>query len=87
MDSLVAETAWMKDVLVFQNKSFRELAVLMERWYDVTITFDEDKMGEYRFTGAFADETIEQALDQLKLVRRFNYSIAERKVVINEKDR
>ncbi len=87
VDSLVAETAWMKDVLVFQNKSFRELAVLMERWYDVTITFDADKLGEYRFTGAFADETIEQALDQLKLVRLFHYSITDRKVMIKEKDK
>jgi transmembrane sensor len=86
-DSLVAETAWLKDVLVFQNKSFRELGVLMERWYDVTVTFENENLAEYRFTGAFADETIEQALDQLKLIRRFDFSITDRKVSIKEKAR
>lgn len=86
-DSLVAETAWMKDVLVFQNKSFQELAVLMERWYDVTVTFENENLAEYRFTGAFADETIEQALDQLKLIRRFDFSIEDRKVTIKYRTR
>jgi ferric-dicitrate binding protein FerR (iron transport regulator) len=86
-DSLVAETAWMKDVLVFQNKSFRELAVMMERWYDVAVSFDDDQLAEYRFTGAFADETIEQALEQLQLIRRFDFSLTERKVTIKNKAR
>lgn len=86
-DSLVAETAWMQDVLVFQNKTFRELAVMMERWYDVTVTFEDDQLAEYRFTGAFADETIEQALEQLQLIRRFDFSITDRKVIIKNKGR
>jgi ferric-dicitrate binding protein FerR (iron transport regulator) len=84
-DSLVAETAWMKDMLVFQNQNFQELATLMERWYDVTITFENENLKQHRFTGVFADETIEQALNQIKLVRRFDYSIIDGKVIIKEK--
>ena len=31
------ETAWVENKLVFDNETFEEVALKMERWYDVTI--------------------------------------------------
>ncbi len=84
VDSLIIETAWMKDALAFRNQSFKELAVLLERWYDVTISFEDQSPMYYRFTGKFADETIEQALGQLKLIRKFEYNIVNGSITIRE---
>jgi transmembrane sensor len=82
-DSLIEETAWMKDMLVFKNETFAELAIKMERWYDVTIVFENEQARRHRFTGVFANETIEQALDELKLVYSFRYTEKKGAIVIH----
>ena len=81
-DTLMAETAWMKDMLVFRNETFGELAEKMERWYDVTITFDNRSIKQHRFTGIFSNETIEQALSELKQIYSFKYKDSSGTIVI-----
>jgi len=66
-DSSVVETAWMRNKLLFQDQSFKELALEMERWYGVSIEFDQSKRDTLHFTGSFENETVQQALDALKL--------------------
>lgn len=83
-DSLLAETAWMKNMLVFRNESFEELARRMERWYDVTIRFTEDGPARYRFTGVVADESLEQALQELQIMKRFHFRIDGKTVSIGQ---
>lgn len=79
-DSLLIETAWTRNKLVFEDESFKDLAAEMERWYGVHIRFDSSKRDTLHFTGSFENETIQQALDALKLtagkaVPGFNYTI------------
>lgn len=81
-DSVLAETAWMKDILVFQNETFEELAVRMERWYDITISFENEGLKKVRLNGSFVNETVEQALQELQLIRPFTYEIENGRVVI-----
>jgi ferric-dicitrate binding protein FerR (iron transport regulator) len=83
-DSMLAETAWLKNVLVFNNESFADLAVRMERWYDVSINFKDTKQGKFRFTGAFANETVKQALFELQQIRPFHYTIEGKNILIRE---
>jgi transmembrane sensor len=77
------ETAWMDNMLVFENESFEELAVRMERWFDVQIRFQSEDLKKIRFTGAFADETVKQALVELQLMRAFHFSIEQNKIRIS----
>ena len=79
-DSAIVETAWMQNKLIFHDKSFKELAEEMERWYGVIIKFDGSRRDTLHFTGSFENETIQQALDALKLttgksVPDFHYTI------------
>jgi ferric-dicitrate binding protein FerR (iron transport regulator) len=83
-DSLLEETAWMKNMLVFRNESFGELAARMERWFGVTIQFVSAAPQKYRFTGAFEKETLVQALQELQLMRSFQYIIAGKTVTIKK---
>ena len=69
----VIETAWMHNRLEFRGDSFEELAVKMERWYNVRIQFSEEALMKYRFYGSFEKETVTQALEALKLTATFNY--------------
>ncbi len=69
------ETSWVDNKLIFQDEEFSELARRMERWYGVSIRFDNPKTEQLHFTGIFQKESIQQALDALKLTARFDYSI------------
>jgi ferric-dicitrate binding protein FerR (iron transport regulator) len=74
-DSTIIETAWIQNKLVFRDEPFRELALQMERWYSVSIRFEDPVKKELQFTGVFENESIQQALEALKLSGKFNYSI------------
>ena len=74
-DSEKVETAWLYNRLVFNGDSFKELAEKMERWYNVTIIFEDEELNKYRFGGAFVNETVEQALNALQLTANFTYKI------------
>lgn len=71
----MVETSWMHNSLVFDGDSFKELAKKMERWFNVTIVFHDEKVAAYRLRGAFKDETIEQALKSLQVIATFKYRI------------
>lgn len=74
-DSVLKEISWVYNKLVFDGDRFEELATKLERWYDVHITFKQEQLKQYRFKGVFENETIEQALDALKLTASFDYKI------------
>jgi ferric-dicitrate binding protein FerR (iron transport regulator) len=81
-DSIVAETAWVQNKLVFDNESFLEVAAKMERWYNVQFEFINKQQQQLRFTGVFENETLQQALDYMAITAPFHYTIAAGKVTI-----
>ena len=74
-DSNKEETAWLYNRLVFNGDSFKELAEKMERWYNVKIFFRDQALFNYHFGGAFAKETVQEALNALQLTANFSYKI------------
>jgi ferric-dicitrate binding protein FerR (iron transport regulator) len=81
----VIETSWVDNRLIFQDEEFRDLARQMERWYGVSFRFTDPKQEEWSFTGNFQKETIQQALDALKLTQPFNYSIEGNQITIYDR--
>lgn len=71
----VIETSWVENRLVFQDESFEEIAHKLERWYGVSIRFDNDQLKTEHLTGSFTNETVRQALDALKFTAEFSYSV------------
>lgn len=81
----IIETSWVDNKLIFQDEEFGDLARQMERWYGVSIRFEEAGLQDLRFTGSFDKETIRQALNALKLTdqqARFDYTIEGEQVTI-----
>ncbi|HLK29237.1 MAG TPA: FecR domain-containing protein [Puia sp.] len=69
----VAETAWVENKLIFNNESFDNVARMLERRYDVHITFDNESLKDEHVTGVFEKENILQALQVLGMTTHFNY--------------
>jgi transmembrane sensor len=82
-DSTIKEIAWVYNRLVFEEENFADLAVKMERWFDVEIEINNEKLKEMTITGSFQDENLEEALRALQYLVSFKYSIENRKVTIN----
>lgn len=70
------ETAWIYSRLEFRGDNFEQLARKMERWYNVRITLEDEKVKQLSFNGSFERETLEQALALLKIANGlFEYKI------------
>lgn len=76
-DSSIIETSWVDNKLSFQNESFEDIAVRMERWYGIPIVFKDPSFKNERFTGTFTNETIQQALEALQFAMNFKYTIKD----------
>ncbi len=77
-------TAWKEQKLVFEDETFADLAIKIERWYDVKVVIQSDKIKQYRYRGSFENETIEQAINALTLATPFSYKFDKRVIYINE---
>lgn len=84
-DSNRIETSWVYGKLLFEGDTFGELARKMERWFNIRIVFENDKVMNYRFRGVFENENIDEALHALQLTASFKYSINGDEVVISKK--
>ncbi|MBI1781230.1 MAG: FecR family protein [Sphingobacteriales bacterium] len=82
LDKSVIETSWTQNKLAFEDMPFDDLAVQLERWYDVKINFRDDKSKKLVFRGSFVNETITEAMEALKLNGDFNYKINNNEVEI-----
>lgn len=83
-DSTLAEVSWTENRLVFTDTRFEEIATDLERWYNISIAFTDEKVKQYRFTAVFDQKNIMQVLDALQLSRRFEYTIeANNKIIIS----
>lgn len=84
-DTSLIETSWVYNRLLFDGETFQELAIKMERWFNVKINFKSEKVANYRMRGAFDTETIEEALQALQVIASFSYKIKNNEIDISNK--
>ncbi len=82
IDSLPIETAWINNQLAFMEESFGRLAEKMEKWYGVRIIFDNPQLETLRFTGKFEKESLREALEALRIIGKFQFTINQNTVII-----
>jgi len=81
-DSLVAETSWLNDKMVFVNQPLDKIAIELERKYAINITFKEEKVKKYRYTGVFENVGLEKVFQLIKYSKNINYKIDDKNIVI-----
>ena len=69
-------TSWQQGIISFTNKRLEDIALDLERWYCVNISFESDNLREIRLTGTILKhKPIDQVLEILKLTSGFRYEI------------
>ena len=81
-DSLVAETSWLNDKMVFVNQPLEKIAIELERKYAITISFKDEKVKKYRYTGVFENVSLEKVFQLIKYSKNINYKIDDKNIVI-----
>lgn len=78
-------TSWKDNKLVFKSERFEDLAVKIERWYNIKVIWEDEELKNTLYTGVFEKETIEQALQALSLSSPFKYQINKNEISIKKK--
>ncbi len=76
-------TSWKDGRLIIRSERLDQLAVKLERRYDVSIHFKNNEVKEYRFTGIIENETVEQVFDAIQTASKIHYKIEERDIWID----
>ncbi|HEY9261884.1 FecR family protein [Chitinophaga sp.] len=84
VDSVITETLWRSNKLVFNHETFGEVASRIERCYNVKIHFRDEKAKQLRFTAVFDKETIGQTMSALRMSAPFQYYISDNEIFINQ---
>ena len=77
-------TSWKNNILYFDNESFQDLALKLERRFGVTIHFESENLKQMRFTGKFRDIIIEQVLEALQFASPFYYRFDDNNIYLSE---
>jgi len=73
--NIAVYTAWKDGNWIVNAQSMEELAVTMERRFNVSVVFKDELLKRYKFSGTFTQETLEQVLNILKLTAPLRYTI------------
>ena len=74
--------SWKDQRWVINNEKLGNLAVKLERRFDVNFIFDNDVLKEYAFRGTLEDETLEQIMEAIKLSAPVKYIIDKKTVYV-----
>lgn len=75
-------TAWKDNRLILNSEKLEVLSVLLERKFDVSVNIKSEELKNYRFSGTFYQETLEQILGVINLTAPIKYQIKDGIVTI-----
>ncbi len=75
VDDMDKYVGWTEGKLVFSDDPMLEVADRLENWFNVKIEIKNEELKNYRFTGTFINEQIEEILDAFSQTSPLKYEI------------
>ncbi|MDR2148105.1 MAG: FecR domain-containing protein [Tannerella sp.] len=75
-------TSWKDKRWIVQGERLDELAVKIERKYDVVLVFEDPELKDYKISATLEEETIEQLLDAIRFTIPMDYRIERNQVYV-----
>jgi ferric-dicitrate binding protein FerR (iron transport regulator) len=76
--------SWKENRWIFEKQSLSQIAIELERKFDVQINFESERLKNYRFTGIIIAEPIEQVLEAMSITAPINFKLKGRVVTLSE---
>jgi ferric-dicitrate binding protein FerR (iron transport regulator) len=81
-----AITCWKNQLLVFADEPLEDMAMKMERWFNVKIVIEDSTLRKERYNGKFVhNETIYEVLEAIKQTTSIRYTLENEKIFIVRK--
>lgn len=80
-----ADFGWREGTLVFKDRTLKDAFKILERWYNVKITYTDSAVQNCRITGKYKKETINTVLYAIAEATGIQYTINNREVEITGK--
>ncbi len=78
------DKAWTEGRLIFKSLTFGDIAVELERTFGKKIMFADESIKQYRLTGSFENNSLDEILYYLSLSKPFTYRISDEEIVIEK---
>lgn len=77
-------TSWKDTRWIIEREELQDLAIKIERRYNVKVDFADTKLKKFVFSGILDDESLEQVLEVIKMSAPINYSLNQKKITLYE---
>jgi transmembrane sensor len=77
-------SSWKDGIWVIRGEELGKLAVKLERRFNVNITFEDESLKNYKFSGSLFEETFEQVMKIIKTSAPINFSVENNNVIVRE---
>ena len=64
---------WIRNELLFENESLADIAVTLERMYNVSIIFEDEAVKEYSYTGLIRNNSLQNVLELISSTSPVGY--------------
>ncbi len=76
--------SWKENRWIFEKQSLSQIAIELERKFDVQIIFESERLKSFRFTGTITAEPIEQVLQVMSLSAPISFKLKGKVVNLSE---
>ncbi|WNH11211.1 FecR family protein [Thalassobellus suaedae] len=79
-----SETAWIKGFFSFKSKSLKDIMIVLSRWYDVKVVFENLELEKVKFNGVLSkNDNMEDILETIKNTNFIKaYEIKNKQIII-----
>ena len=81
-NSSITETQWMENKLAFDGDKIEDVAVILERWYNIKVVIKDSSLSDKKVNGVFEDRSLNNVMEALSLAVGFKYTIDRNSNVI-----
>jgi transmembrane sensor len=86
-ENLEALTAWLNNMLIFDNQPFEEVIHYLEKWYGVKIHLDQSLYYSHNYTFKVKTESMREVLELISVITPIQYRIEGEQITIKYKQR
>lgn len=86
-ENVEALTAWLNNMLIFDNQPFEEIIPYLEKWYGVKITLDRSLYYSHNYTFKVKTESLREVLELISFITPIEYQIEGEQVTIKYQKR
>ncbi len=84
-DFNINDLLWKDGILVFNNENIHTISAKIQRWFNVTVTVNNEAFIAGDFSGKYSNESLEKILQGMGYALNFSFKMEGNEIIINGK--